>query len=382
MGPVFGLQGKLADWRREGFIDADQAERIAAFEAGRGRPKLALALAVLGAFTIGVGIIAIIAANWDEIPISLRLGLHVAVNLGLGGTIWYWARQHSPDLEARVEGGVLLLSLSTLGLIAHIGQSFQLQGTTAGLLGGWLLLATPFTWALARGGLNRWVWTLGLFGWLLATLDEHHHWLNRHHLMTSCVALSAAAFYALRAACPPLPPAWARYCGQVSVGAVIAGLTIMLLIVQPLHGHAASAETQIDALIGAGIGLLALVAAHLLVPSDRRGSLRIGLGLALALAPPLSILPLLLSGVTGAIITGVAFCLYWIGLARLALMAHQTNWFRLAVALIAVRVFVAYLDAAGGLMATGLGLVLAGLVLIALAFGASRVMSWGKGRGA
>lgn len=382
MGPVFGLQGKLADWRREGFIDADQAERITAFEAVRSRPKLALALAVLGAFTIGVGIIAIIAANWDEIPISLRLGLHVAVNLGLGGTIWYWARQRDPDLTARVEGGVLLLSLSTLGLIAHIGQSFQLQGTTAGLLGGWLLLATPFTLALARGGLNRWVWTLGLFAWLLFTLDEHEHWLNDHRLMTSCLTLFLAALYALRAACPPLPPAWARHCGQVTVGGAILGVTLMLLIIGPLMGgHPVGAPVRTDGLIGAGIGFLALAGAHLLVPADRRGT-RAGLGLAVALAPPLAILPLLLTGVTAAIVTGVAFCLYWIGLARLALIAQQTNWFRLAVALIAVRVFVAYLDAAGGLMATGLGLVLAGLVLIALAFGAGRVMSWGKGRGA
>ena len=74
MGPVFGLQGKLADWRREGIIDAAQADRITAFEAARGRPRLVVALAVLGAFTIGVGIIAIVAANWDAIPVTLRLG--------------------------------------------------------------------------------------------------------------------------------------------------------------------------------------------------------------------------------------------------------------------------------------------------------------------
>jgi hypothetical protein len=51
-----------------------------------------------------------------------------------------------------------------------------------------------------------------------------------------------------------------------------------------------------------------------------------------------------------------------------------------AVALIAVRVFVAYLDATGGLLATGFGLVLAGAVLLGLAIAARRVMEWGEAK--
>lgn len=378
-----GLGDRLALWRREGLIDADTAERIAAFEATRGRPRLALALGVLGAFTIGVGIVAIIAANWDAIPIGLRLGLHVLINLGLGGAVWHWSGRGQPGLSARVEGGVLLLSLSTLALIAHVGQSFQLQGSAAGLLGGWLLLATPFTLLLARGGLNRWVWTLGLFTWVGALAVDHWDWLRDHRLLTTVVVLTVAALHGARAACPPLPPAWARHGGQVALGAAVLALSILLLIVAPLLGEAGTAAEQTDALIGAAVGVLALAGTQALVPADRRG-VRAGWGLALILAPPLSILPLLVDGVAGAIITGTAFCLYWIGLARLALLTQRTGLFRLAVALVAVRVFVAYLDAAGGLMATGLGLVLAGLVLIALGLAARRAVAWGtaqKGEG-
>lgn len=379
MGPVFGLQGKLADWRREGIIDADQAERIAAFEAGRGRPRLALALAVLGAFTIGVGIIAIVAANWDAIPIALRLGLHVALNLGLGAGAWFWTRPVAVEPSARGEGTLLLLSLSTLALIAHIGQSFQLQGSAAGLLGGWLLLVTPFTLLLSRGGLNRWVWIAGLFAWMIFTLDDHHAWLSDHRLIMTVSMLFLALLHALRSDFSRLPPVWARHLGQVAVGAAILGTSIMLMIVAPLLTGPVEAAVRTDALIGAGVGLAALLGTHLLVPADRRGP-RLGLGVAVALSPVLFILPLLFTGITGAIVTGVAFCLYWIGLARLALLAGRAGWYRLAVALIAVRVFVAYLDAAGGLMATGLGLILAGLVLLGLAYAAWRVMDWRVGR--
>lgn len=379
MGPVFGLQGKLADWRREGIIDAAQADRITAYEAARGRPRLALALAVLGAFTIGVGIIAIIAANWDAIPITLRLGLHVALNLCLGAAAWVWTRAAGAEPSAKGEGAILLLSLSTLALSAHIGQSFQLQGSAAGLLGGWLVLVTPFTLLLARGGINRWAWTAGLFAWGIFTLDDHHRFLSDHRLFMTAGMLFLAALYALRADIVRLPPAWARHMGLVAAGAAILGTSVMLMIVAPLMYGTIDDSVRTDALIGAFVGLVALAASHLLVPADRRGA-HLGLGIAISLSPVLFILPPLFTGITGAIVTGSAFCLYWIGLARLALLAGRTSLYRLAVALIAVRVFVAYLDAAGGLMATGLGLILAGLVLLGLAYAAWRVMEWRVGR--
>jgi len=377
MGWGYGLDAKLADWRREGLISDDQAARIAAFEASRGKPKLALALAALGIFTIGVGIIAIIAANWDAIPIGLRLGLHFLINLALGAVTWHWAGRAVPWV--RVEGGVLLLSLSTLALIAHIGQSFQLQGSVSGLMGGWLLLSTPFTLALARGGLNRWVWVLGLFTWAGALLTDHWDGLHDRHLTASILVLFLALLYLARLVPRPVPAVWARHLGQMAVGALIGGLTILLLVLRPLIDGVPEPDVMWDAGIGGVVGMVAIAAAHALSPPDRTG-VRLAFGALLALAPPLSVLPFLLEGTLAAILTGVLFCLYWIALARLALLTDRPGWFRLAVALIAVRVFVAYLDATGGLLATGFGLVLAGAVLLGLAFAARRVMEWGEAR--
>jgi uncharacterized membrane protein len=377
MGWGYGLDAKLADWRREGLISDDQASRIAAFEAARGKPKLALALAALGAFTIGVGIIAIIAANWDAIPIGLRLGLHILINLALGAVTWHWAGRAAPSV--RVEGGVLLLSLSTLALIAHIGQSFQLQGSLSGLMGGWLLLSTPFTLALARGGFNRWVWVLGLFTWAGALLADHWDALHERRLSASILVLFLALLYLARLAPQPVPAVWARHLGQVAVGALVGGLTILLLVLRPLIDGVPEPDVMWDAGIGGAVGMVAIAAAHVLSPPDRTG-VRLAFGALLALAPPLSVLPFLLDGTLAAILTGALFCLYWIALARLALLAERPGWFRVAVALIAVRVFVAYLDATGGLLATGFGLVLAGAVLLALAFAARRVMEWGEAK--
>lgn len=376
MGVAFGVTGRLTEWQQAGLIDADVADRIAAHEAARGRPTLTLALIVLGCFTIATGIIAIVAANWDAIPIALRLPLHVAVNLGLGGLVWHWHRQGDADRAAWVEGAILLLSLSTLSLIAHIGQSFQLQGSMLGLVGTWLLLVTPFTLVMARGGLNRWVWLIGVAGWIILAIDDQADWLRAHQLITAAPILASAVIYATRAAAPPLHPGWSRHIGQAAGGLMIASTTIILLVLRPLLTAEIDRTERIDIAIAIAVGLTAIAAAHLLVPADRRGA-RLGFGLVLMLSPPIALIPFLIPDVASVIVGGVLFCAYWVALARLALLTGRTGWFRLAVGLIAAQVFAVYLEATGGLLATGFGLIFAGMVLLALAFAARRVMQWG-----
>lgn len=376
MGVAFGVTGRLAEWQQAGLIDADIAQRIAAHEAARGRPTLTYAIIALGCFAIAIGIIAIVAANWHEIPMPLRLSLQVLLNLSLGGVVWHWHRQGDVDRAVWVEGAVLLLSLSSLSLIAHIAQSFQLQGSMLGLVGTWLLLVTPFTLLLARGALNRWVWLIGVAGWVMLCLDRYAVWLQAHQVFVSALILPFAALYAARAIASPLHESWSRHLGRAMTGLTIAATTFLVLILRPiLHGEMNASE-RIDMMIGAGVGLVALAVAHLLVPADRRGA-RLAFGILLALSPPIAIIPFVLPTLGSVIVGGVLFCCYWVALARLALLAERSGWFRLAVGLIAAQMFAVYLEATGGLLATGFGLIVAGMVLLALAFAAKRVMQWG-----
>jgi len=373
-----GLARQLTDWQGVGLIDADTAARIAAFEAARHRPRLPAALAILGFFTMALGIIAIIAANWDAIPIGLRLGLHVALNLGLGAAAWLWRGQGAAKgmPRFRLEGALLLLSLSTLALIAHIGQSFHLQGDLAGLLRGWLLLVTPFTLMAVRAPLHRSLWLSGLVAWLSAELSDYWLTLHEWRLSGTAVMLAFALLYAARALSPPLDPAWARHIGRAAVATLVAATSFVLLVLRLLLDAVPPPAVVNDATIAAIVGFVAIGGAHLLCPVDRAGTRRL-FGLALALSPGLAVLPFILSQSPSAIVTGVLFCLYWVALGKLALDAQRPGFFKLAVALIALRVFVFYLEATGGLLATGFGLLAGGAVLLALALGARRIMAWG-----
>ncbi|WP_162305840.1 DUF2157 domain-containing protein [Oleisolibacter albus] len=372
------MDRRLTAWTEAGLIDAATAARIRAFEAGQARPGLSHGLAVLGSFAMALGLVAIISANWDAIPVWLKLGTHLLLNLGLGAAAWIWAEQKG---SLRLEAVLLLLSASTLALIGHIGQSFHLQGGPTGLLGGWLLLVTPFTLALARHGLHRGLWTLGLLLFLGSALSDHADRLAAHHLFGAALVLPMAVVLAARIPLARLDHGWADQAAALGRASALA-LPSLLLLTDGFSPHDLPDGTGQGLLVMAGAGILLLAAELAAGPTtgsaDRRR--RWPLALLLGLCPALAALPGLIALPGHGLAQAMLFCLLWITVAALSLHAQRPGLYRLAVTLVALRVFIVFLDAAAGLMTTGLGLILAGAVLILLGAAARRAMAWGRQR--
>ena len=358
---------RVAAWEEAGVVDAGTAARIRAFEGAGAGSALPLALVLLGAFAVALGLAAIVSANWEDIPVRAKLGTHVAANLAGGVAAWRW---WAAGRTARAEGALLLLSASTLLLIAHVGQSFQLQGDTTGLLGGWLLLVSPFTLLLARGALHRWLWTLGLLAWLLGIIGDNSAWLEERRVFWLSVTAAAAGLYALRALPAAVGP-WRAHFAGLGQAALLALPTLMLAGF-PDFGETTAREWQ-DAAVAAVGGAALALAARLAVAEDRGPAGR-RWTLLLAAAPALAMVPFLTEGAGGGVLTAALFAGFWLLAGREALAAGRPGLWNLAVGLVAARAFVVFLDAAGGLMATGFGLVVGGLVVIALGAAARRFM--------
>src|SRR5262249_34788754 len=141
------LERQVQRWQEAGIIDATTAERIIAHERRSSRPILLLALGGLGSFTIGVGLISVIAANWGDIPRLVKLlamlGLFGANAYGL---VWARGRQYRWVIDALALGYFVL----TLASIALVGQTYQLEGEPYQALLLWLVVGSPALW-LAEG---------------------------------------------------------------------------------------------------------------------------------------------------------------------------------------------------------------------------------------
>ncbi|MEY2935610.1 MAG: hypothetical protein RL033_6359, partial [Pseudomonadota bacterium] len=77
------LERQLARWLSAGLISSDQVARIRRFEAEQSRPTLLYAVSTLAGVAIAIGIVSVIAANWDAIPGRAKIGLDLSVIAGL-----------------------------------------------------------------------------------------------------------------------------------------------------------------------------------------------------------------------------------------------------------------------------------------------------------
>src|SRR5262249_38386347 len=96
-----------------GLIDGPTGARIRAFEKSSRAPIALYALGVLGAGTVALGIISLIAANWDAIPATMKLAGDLLIGPGArdgdvrGRAAWRrLARRSAHHALVRVHAGV------------------------------------------------------------------------------------------------------------------------------------------------------------------------------------------------------------------------------------------------------------------------------------
>ncbi len=131
----------LRRWRSAGLIDDGAVERIGAWEAAHRRPLWLWALSGMGVLAIGLGVVAVVAANWEEIPAGAKLAAALLLTgLCAGFVAVAWQR----DREWPREVGALLLFGLVIGSIALVGQVYKLQSDPWQALVTWLAVCTPF----------------------------------------------------------------------------------------------------------------------------------------------------------------------------------------------------------------------------------------------
>lgn len=173
------LQNELPELVESGVVPPEVAARMREhYGAAEARPPVPL-FAVLGATLIGLGIILLLAVNWEELSRPLRAGLCFALLLAAQGLAGWglWRRSTS---SAWCEAGALAVALASAAAIALIGQTYHVPGNLRSFLTSWLWLvvALPYLFESRAAGA---VYLAGATGWLLASLSAQEptrlYWL-------------------------------------------------------------------------------------------------------------------------------------------------------------------------------------------------------------
>lgn len=151
-----GFQKKLQGWQDAGLITPDQAAAITVHEKTRREGKLGRDLTNLGLFAILLGVVSIVASNWQVIPPNGKLGLHTLLNLIVAALI---VRTDTITHPFRRDFFVTALAWLSMTFIALIAQVYQLHGELWQTFVFWLAITTPFVlyWGRTYIALGPWI---------------------------------------------------------------------------------------------------------------------------------------------------------------------------------------------------------------------------------
>ena len=357
------LDRKLADWQAAGLIDRQTADAIAAHDAARERPVLRWAAVAIGLLATALGISLLVAANWDTIPAWLKIAVHGL--LTIGAAIVAFMARHRPRLR---EAALFLLGALVLAGIALQDQIYQVPQPLWGLLALGGALIAP---AVLLAGTTR-LTSVGLS--LLLALAALAYGLD----MPRSGALPAVLAGNLALALPSaLLFAGVRLHGRggFADGFRNMGLALILGCASLAHFAWAVEVPRADALalllrlpLALALGLSAALAVKRNALLTRTVIAASAAAILLAIATP--------HGDTlGARLFGAfAFLILWGVVARAAADSGWRVLFGIAVAAIALRLFIIYFELFGSLASTGLGLLAGGALLIGLALAWDRIV--------
>lgn len=354
---------KLSEWQRHGLIDAETAAKIRAYESDGQRPVLLYAVAGLGALTIALGVLAIVASNWEAIPGGLKLAVDLAFACGIAAAILKTSR---PWLREALIGLYYGFVLASIGLIAQV---YHLGGATWQAISAWSALTFVLMTRSQSRGLAT-AWLLGLqvtfalcVGALIEGLPGDEAIAYGVFPLAALLPLVVCTFDQVQKARPRLVAAFAGL-AWTELAWAASGAT--LLFYENPFRDGERGGLVIGAALAAALVALLCARAGRLVGARREAITPLRVVLVSALA--IGYLPPLLGVDDQNLVGALAFLGLWAAIAWLAHASHHRRLLNTATALIGLRLLIIYFEVFGSLLSTGLGLISGGLLTLGIAY--------------
>jgi Predicted membrane protein (DUF2157) len=360
---------KLKSWVQAGLIDSAAAERIRVWEASHAKPLALWAIIGIAALAIGLGIISLIAANWDAIDGPIRLGIHFVIMIGLA--VWLTLLEKTHD--AFHEAGLFILGALGLAFFGHIGQVYQTSSPLWQPLGMWLLLFSPLLLGFGRGWLSALAWfatlaatAISFVGETLDTAEAVSPTLMGITIAAPILVVGLAAWMRNQTARPDF---WLRL-QQVSL--VYAIIVASLSLISSADSQGLFWDTENGNGFGPALAesIIGIVAAALVLLFRKDTSGKAVAGLLIA-AAALNLSGWVFAG--NSMMAAILFIALWAAVASASLYAGWRHVFQASVAVIALRLIILSFELADDLLGSGVGLILTGVLTLGIAWIAFRI---------
>lgn len=391
------IEKKLQVWEQQGLLTGDQYEAILSFEQGKKHNNnwWLYSLLILGSAIIGLGIISLIAANWAQIPDSLKLGIDFSLLASLAVAIFWYQNLNKPIVADSLITIFMILCLASIGLIAQI---YHINGRWYHAIMLWSVICLPIA-LFARHIVVHFLWvSLFINAAVWSSVDLAGGNLRSAMRELPAVLLLApllsATLYLLARRVAILHRTSSSFFFWFQISTLIALIAIDIM--------RSGGETQVfewrwylPAWLTAVLLISLILLRHVYKPLNK--ALLIATILLLVLYYEPSILFTGQTRYTFTALDSVTRASLWSAddirapfltiliLFLYAIHAGNSGYhrtFNLITFLIGLRFVVLYFQAMGGLAATGIGLILSGLMIIGIAWfwysSRERLQNWSK----
>jgi uncharacterized membrane protein len=133
-----------------GLISEEKSEEIRQYfknKPDRSQGRLIIVFSILGALLVGLGVILIIAHNWDEFSRSVKTAF-AFLPLLIGQSICIYIIWRKADKVGLREGAAAFLYCAVGASISLISQIYNIPGNLSSFLFTWMLLCLPMVYLL------------------------------------------------------------------------------------------------------------------------------------------------------------------------------------------------------------------------------------------
>ena len=196
------LNKKLSLWEEKSLISAEQKQKILDFEEANKKPALLIGLSLLGVFVILLGVISIIAANWEYLSASVKLTADFVLFAGIIFAAYKMYEKGKNKICETLLFAVYMMTGATIGLVAQV---YQLSGSFSAACLSWSLLTLPLVF-MTKVRLLPLIWTpmfvtsvYNACPWLEDLLDKMLMFFHRICAYEALLAALGIVFFAVLA---------------------------------------------------------------------------------------------------------------------------------------------------------------------------------------
>lgn len=176
---------ELTELTKEDVITQETAERIRDYyknKSSSSTNRLFIIFGILGAILVGLGIILVIAHNWDELTRGTKT-FFAFLPLLIGQMLCGFALIKKPDSISWRESGTAFLFFSVGASISLISQVYNIPGNLGPFLLTWMLLCLPLIYVM-KSSITSLLYLIGITYyaaetsyWSYPLSDSYLYWL-------------------------------------------------------------------------------------------------------------------------------------------------------------------------------------------------------------